>query len=163
MAAATVIHFGSDDCFRVPLLRGAGYEVHEPSSLENLKIHLLRKGEVDAVILSGVEPAFAEKAASLVRQRSAAPLILFRHPDVAVEESRFDRVFSWSMPEAQWLFETAVLVMQARVLRAQSEALRAEAEAVRIESRRQQARAESEKRRNADAGGLWKLEHFRND
>jgi hypothetical protein len=137
MATAKVIHFGSDDCHRVQVLRQAGYEVCESESLERLPLDLEGDG-VDAVIVSEVEPRCAEKVAILVRQHSGAPLILFRCPSVAHDESRFDRVYDSLVPTADWLSETAELVVQSK--HAASERLqRREAEGVRVENQRLRA------------------------
>jgi hypothetical protein len=123
MGSATVIHYGEDDCSRVPALKNAGYEVLVSDSLDRLKLDLER-GEVDAVIVSGLQPRCTKKAAVLVRRRCSAPLILFRGTDVKHDVNRFDRVFSSQVPEAHWLFDTAVLVMQCKELRGQAETLR---------------------------------------
>ena len=139
MATATVIHFGTDDCLRVPALRSAGYEVLVSDTLEELKLSLDHGEGVDAVIVSGSQPCCIEKAAALVRQHSSAPLILFRQPDAKHNESRFDRVYSGQVAEAQWLFETAVLVMQCKELRAQAEHLRKQSERVLRETSEVQA------------------------
>jgi hypothetical protein len=120
MAAATVIHFGSRDLYRVPMLRNAGYEVRESDSLDRLRIELERNEDLDAVIMSEVDPRCAELAATLVRERSSAPLILFCRPDVRIDESQFDRVFSLFYPKSFWLYETAVLVIERQKLRANS-------------------------------------------
>jgi hypothetical protein len=161
MAAATVIHFGSRDSYYVSVLRNAGYEVRESNSLNRLVIELERDEDLDAVIMSEVEPRYAKLAAVLVRERSSAPLILFLpRPYVRVDQSQFDRVFSWSYPEASWLYETAVLVIESQKLHAWANCLRRDSEAVRAQSVRQRARAESELQRNADASGLWKLEEY---
>jgi hypothetical protein len=163
MASATLIHFGSDDCLRIPVLRRAGYEVRMPLSLDSLRLDLQDDDDVDAIIVSGAEPACAKRAIHLVRRRSSAPLILFRRPDAAIEEGGFDRVFSPSMTEPQWLFEMAVVVMQHRELRAQSDRLRAEIMTLREDLLRLRAQLKLERLRNADAGGLWQLEGLEKD
>jgi hypothetical protein len=154
MADATVIHFGSDDCDRVQALQAAGYEVRESISLDTLRRDIERD-DVDAVIVSEAEPGATEKAAALVRQHTGAPLILFRRSQAALDESRFDRVFSWLIPAAHWLFETAVLVMQSKELRGQSEDLRSELEAMLAENRRQRVIAEAQ--RDVARGAVWTL------
>jgi hypothetical protein len=158
MAAASVVHFGNRDLYRVPVLRNAGYEVRESDSLDRFRIELERDLNIDAVIMSEVKPRHAEQAAVLARERCTSPLILFRHPDVTVDESKFDRVFSWFYPESFWLFETAMLVQWSMELRQSSERLRMESRAAWAETRRQRVRARLEGLRNKDAGGLWKLE-----
>jgi len=145
MAAATVVHFGWDDCHRVQTLQAAGYEVRESVSLDKLKLDVERD-DVDAVIVSEAEPDSTERAAVLVRQHSGAPLILFRRSIAALNISRFDRVYSSFIAPPFWLFETAVVVMQSRSLRAESKRLRRETEALRAKSRLQRARANALRR-----------------
>ena len=146
MAAAKVIHFGCDDCYRIQVLRHVGYEVRESDSLECLRLELERRNDVDAVIVAGVPPQRAEQAADTVRRYSDAPLILFRRPDDTLDESRFERVNSWLSRENYWLYTTAVLVMQSMETRAQSQKLCRDAEIVRSESRQQRARSEELRR-----------------
>ena len=146
MAAAKVIHFGCDDCYRIKVLRHVGYEVRESDSLDRLRLDLERGNDVDAVIVAGVPPQRAEQAAVLVRQYSPAPLILFRRSNDELDESRFDRVFSWFSPDTHWLYSTALLVMQSKELRAQAEHLRRDAEIVQAQSRQQRARSEELRR-----------------
>jgi hypothetical protein len=116
MAAATVIHFGSRDLYRVPMFWNAGYEVLESDSLDRLRIALEHDDDIDAVIMSEVDPRCAELAATLVRARSSVPLILFCHPHVRIDESQFDRVFSLFYPKSFWLYETTVLVIESQKL-----------------------------------------------
>jgi hypothetical protein len=73
--AAQVIHFGWDDCCRVPVLREAGFEVIEAKSLDELSADLQRNQKVDAVIVSeDVEPT-AERVADMVRRSTLAPVL----------------------------------------------------------------------------------------
>ena len=141
MAFSTVIHFGRDDAQHVKALRHAGYKVRESKSLNRLLIDLQDENELNAVIVSEAEPRRAEQAAVLVRHFSGAPLILFRPSHVAIDESRFDRVYSSPVPAANWLFDIAVLVMQNKELRADSERLLKQEQAVRAKTRRQWAPA----------------------
>jgi hypothetical protein len=127
MAAATVIHFGSDLCHRVPVLRREGYEVRELDSLDCLRMDLGRDKTVDAVIVSEFDPHCAEQAANLVRQSSDAPLILFRDSSAQLDESLFDRVYSCFTPGSHWLSEMAAVVIRSKELRAQSQAQPSEA------------------------------------
>jgi hypothetical protein len=147
MATATVLHFGSDDCHRVRVLRHAGYEVRELDSLDRLRLNLESGEDVDAVIVSEEGARYAEQAADLVRQHSGAPLVLFRQSHVNLDESRFDRVYPSLTPPPLWLFETAVIVMQSKELRAQSEWLRHEVKVLRTRSQQLRARSKELRQR----------------
>jgi hypothetical protein len=114
--AATVIHFGWDDCYRVQVLRFAGYEVRDPQSLETLAIELERADQIDAVVLSEDDLGTLQKSVDLVRRHSAAPLILFRRSRRRIDESAFDRVFTWLVRPEAWLSETAELIAMNRAL-----------------------------------------------
>lgn len=118
VAKAKVIHVGSDDCHRVEVLRRNGFEVLMSDSLDGLRLHLERETDVDAVFVTEETPQRAERAATLVRQHSGVPLILFRRSHTSLDESWFDRVYAPLVRPAAWLFETAVVIMQVRELRA---------------------------------------------
>src|SRR5947209_8439943 len=115
--AARVIHFGWDDCYRVQVLRSVGYEVHEATSLDALGLDLEQDSLVDAVVVSEDQPVTTEKAADLVRSKSRAPLILFRHSQRELDESKFDRVHSWFVTPAFWLADVAELIAASRACR----------------------------------------------
>ena len=109
---AKILHFGWDDCYRVQVLRGAGFAVVESETLEELCDHLQRGEPVDAVILSEAVPCTIEQAAAIVRTHCAAPMILFRRSLCLVDESAFDLVFAWFIPPPEWLEKTAELIAQ---------------------------------------------------
>ena len=85
---ARVIHFGLDDCYRVQVLRSAGYEVHESESLAGLAQDLQRDPGVDAVIVSEGTARITEEAAEIARDRGASPVVLFRCSRVHLDEKR---------------------------------------------------------------------------
>ena len=114
--AARILHFGWDDCYRVQVLRGAGYAVMESETLEELCDHLQPVEPVDAVILSEDTPHTIEQAAAIVRTHCAAPLILFRHSQCDLDESMFNQIFTCLDPPQEWLARTAELIAQSRAL-----------------------------------------------
>jgi len=119
MATARVLHFGPDDCDRVQELRDVGYDVCVSHSLNQLQSQLEGPEAIHAVMVEEGNPRSTRQAATLVRRRTAAPLILFRRTEVPLNLKRFDRVYSHSEPARHWLFDTAVLVEQLRMLEAQ--------------------------------------------
>ena len=145
--AARVIHYGWDDCYRVQVLRSAGFEVWEAPSLSTLDLDLQRDEPVDAVIVSEESRQSTEQALEMVRRRSLAPVILFRRAEPDVDHEAFDRVYSWCVPPAQWLSQTAELIARGRELQKESARLVREARAVREEIRRQCARSKHERTR----------------
>jgi hypothetical protein len=139
--AAQVIHFGNDDCYRVPVLRATGFEVIEAKSLDELGVDLQRNRQVDAVIVSeDIEPT-AERAADIVRRSALAPVVLFRRSQREINKSKFDKVYTYMTPPDVWLNETVVLIAKGYKLQAEAARLRAEAAAVQAETLRQGMRA----------------------
>jgi len=149
--AARVIYFGCDDCYRVPVLRNAGYEVHQLESLDELSIDL-QQNQVDAVIVSEDDGQAAGRAITLAREQTTAPLILFRRSAGELDENRLcDQVYWPGVRAEDWLSQTADLIAlcresrkQSLAIQAQSQQLRREAQSVREESRRQRERAHVE-------------------
>jgi hypothetical protein len=165
MATAKVIHFGNDDCHRVESLQHMGFEVFVSNSLDRLRLQLEFEADVDAVLVSEETQQQAEQAADVVRKYGDVPLILFCDSEAALDESRFDRVFTPRVPSAHWLYETAVLIDQSRALRKKFESLKAESERLIKECKTvcrkiewQRARARTLRRCKADANRFWKLD-----
>lgn len=142
--AARVLHFGWDDCYRVLVLRRAGYAVTEAQTLAELDCGLQRDGPVDAVVLSEDGWPVIEQAVEIVRRQSVAPLILFRRSHDDIDEGRFDQVYPWFVSPAEWLKRTADLIARSRGLRERSASLRLQSQAVRRETQRQRTRLQAE-------------------
>lgn len=153
---ARLIHYGWDDCYRVQVLRSAGFEVQEAASLDMLDLHLQSDEKVNAVIVSEENRPSTERALEIVRRRSLAPVILFRRNEPDVDKNSFDRVYSWCVPPAEWLAQTAELIAKGRGLREQSARLVREAQAVTEETRRQGSRSAHERSRIALRAPFWK-------
>ena len=139
--AARVIHFGWDDCYRVPVLRAAGFEVEEAKSLGELGVDLQRKQAVDAVIVSEELEPTAELVAERVRKAVPVPVILFRRSQREIDERKFEKVYTCTTPPDVWLSEMAALIAKGYKLQAEAAHLREEAAEVQAETRRQRMRA----------------------
>ena len=129
--AVRVICFGRDDCYRVPVLQSAGYEVTEAESLDSLALDLQGNDRVDAVIVSEDDHRSAENAADLVRQQSTAPIILFWRHNGGIDESKFDLVCSSFVEPQVWLERTAALILRKLPVQMESERLYSEMKAAR--------------------------------
>lgn len=145
--AATLIHFGCDDCHRVAVLKSAGYDIHEPKTLDELGILLLQDQHVAAVIISEEDSRSAEQAATVARERTNVPVILFRRSGTDLNEHLFDRVYASFLQPDEWLAETAELIELNRIscerLKAvgeHSEHLKREVQSAKGQSRWQRAR-----------------------
>jgi hypothetical protein len=118
--AASVVHFGEDFCFRVSVLKSAGYVVAECDSVDGLSRALT--WNPDAVVLEEGPRALIYEAISLTRSRSTASLILFRKnidrfiPDV------FDLVIPSLTEPQQWLNDIAALIARTKHLRSVTDA-----------------------------------------
>lgn len=154
--AARFIHFGWDDCYRVQVLRSVGFEVRESQSLDGLRIDLQRDEPVDAVVLSEDEAHQIREAATVVRQNSVAPLILFRRTEGPMDESLFDQVYSSLVPPRQWLMQTARLIARSRSLQQESARLVCEAKMAAETCRWECGRLRSQRRQYTNRKDPWK-------
>ena len=153
--AARVIHFGWDDCYRVPVFRTIGLEVWEAESLDELSFDLQRGEKVDAVVLSEDDRETTERAAAVVRQHSTAPLILFRRFHDGLDESRFDCVFAPLVPPEQWLLQAAEMIAARHAIQVESARLLCECRALVEKSQRLRARSRAEGKSNVNLDGSW--------
>ena len=153
--AARVIHFGIDDCYRLSVLRRAGYAIDSCSDLVEFQAAL--DAEADIIMVDDGDGFLPESVISLARTRSAAPIVLFLRATRADTTShQVDLVVPTLTPPQEWLLDLANLIIHSRALRASSEMLRRqsgqlrqESAAVREPSRRERARSRHETSRNA--------------
>jgi hypothetical protein len=155
--ATSVIHFGEDICFRLPVLESAGYSVAECHSIELLSAALRHNPE--AVLLEEEPQSLIEAAAFLTRSRSAASLILFHSEVDSFTAGDFDLVIPSLTPPEEWLSEIADLLQQSRTIRAESQtllkassSLRQDSAAVRKAVSEERARSIRERARSIGHG-----------
>ena len=132
--AARVIHFGVDQCYRLSVLRRAGYDVDNCGSLIQLCEALDSTGETDAVMVNDSDGSVPSQAISLARSRTSAPIILFPHSIRTYSTADFDLVVPCFTPPEEWLLDLANLIVDSRVVRAYSQLLTERAEVLRSES-----------------------------
>ncbi len=124
--AARVIHFGVDDCYRLSVLRRAGYDVDDCSDEIQLRAVLETMGEADAVMVNDSDGSIPESVISLARARCAAPIILFPNASRTYSaEQEVDLVVPSFTPPQEWLLKLANLIVRSRTLRAYSQLLQA--------------------------------------
>jgi hypothetical protein len=155
--ATSVIHFGEDICFRLPVLESAGYEVADCHSVEMLSAALSKFPE--AVLLEEEPKLLVEAAAFLTRSRSAASLILFRSEVDSFKAGDFDLIIPSLTPPDEWLTEIATLLERSRTIRMNSQtlhkassSLRQDSAALRKVVSEERARSIRERSRN---GHIW--------
>jgi hypothetical protein len=141
-SSARVLHVGEDVCFRISVMEAAGLVVCRSNGTDEGISEALRDAGISAVAFSQLRSAHL---VSVARSLTPAPLILFRDPDVEVEESEFDVVIPPATAPARWLKSLATAIEDARYLQARSQQLRNESAAVRAKFR--EIRAEARRRR----------------
>lgn len=123
--AATVVHFGTNDCNRVLVLRSAGYLVDDCPSINEFRSVLERDTRPDALLFSEKRPAERVDAVVLARSRfSQTPLILFEDLNGSEDEQNFDLVIHPLTAPAVWLQEVAATIERTRALQADSIVIR---------------------------------------
>lgn len=139
--AARLIHFGLDDCYRVNVLRRAGYEIDDCTSLVQLREALESNAEADAVMLNGVHGSIPFQAISITRSRIPAPIVLFTNPGHTYPIDKIDLIVPAFTRPTEWLLDLAKLIIHYRTVRSRSQLIREHSEMLRRQSA--QARAKS--------------------
>jgi hypothetical protein len=145
---ALVVHFGHDVCYRIHVLRSAGYAVRQSTTLVTLTRDLQGEQQIDAVLISENDPVIATAAAELVRRHSCVPLILFRRSEGVLDEMKFDRVYRSLVWPPFWLTEIQLSIKQCQQARKNSERLLQESVVFREKCRLERARIFEELDRN---------------
>jgi hypothetical protein len=120
MAAATIIHHGTDEGHRVAMLKTAGYIINNCDSFAQLHSALMAIPPVDAEAIAECRDEPCEKAISLSRAASAVPLILFQSAIPQFNESNFDLVVPALTPPQVWVDEVKRVIEESRNLRTYS-------------------------------------------
>ena len=110
MASARIIHFGTDDCHRLTVLRSAGYAVEDCRSLHAFREALTSDGKPEAVLITECEGSLQGDAISLSRSRTPVPLVLFRRSNGDLRDESFDLVIDSLTPPTRWLVEIDDLI-----------------------------------------------------
>lgn len=129
--AARVIHFGVDQCYRLNVLRRAGYEVDTCGNLIQLREILESKGETDALMVSDSDGSVRSQAISLARSRTSAPIILFPDSIHSYSTAEVDLVVPCFTPPEEWLLDLANLIVHSRAVREYSRLLKEESKSLR--------------------------------
>lgn len=146
--AARVIHFGSDDCHRLTVLRSAGFAVAECSSLSQFRKALKAVENPDAVCVvegNGVKP---EAVGEMARANCSAPVVLFRTSYRNSEEAHFDLIVPTLTPPEIWLREIETLINRSRKLQARSLVLIENGREIRRESAAAREKSQAERARS---------------
>lgn len=126
--AARIIHFGIDECYRLKVLRRAGYEVDDCRNFIQFRSALDCEIAADAVILNDSQGSVPLTAIPLARSRTTAPIILFPYSRRSYLWEQVDLVVPSFTPPKDWLLDFANLILRAGALRAYAELLQEHAE-----------------------------------
>lgn len=114
MAAARLIHFGEDECYRTPIMRGAGYNVEQCESIPDLQQALKSPETTDLICISESYHRPREDALAISRALSKAPVVLFRSTMHRYIADRFDlEIDTLAEPEV-WLLQLDGLIEESR-------------------------------------------------
>lgn len=146
--AAKIVHFGIDSCYRLGVLRRAGYVIENCSNLEEVCAAVKPDRETDAIMINDSDGSLPPHAISLVRTRTTAPIIVFPSSLRLYQPQEIDLLVPAFTPPEEWLIDLANLIVQGRALRAysrslqeQSQSLRRDSLAIRVTSIRERERA----------------------
>jgi hypothetical protein len=118
--AATVLHFGIDECNRVLVLRHAGYLVDDCPSINQFRTSLNRGIQPEALLFSKSSQVERQKVVTLARSSFLrAPLIRFEDMNDRKDDQNFDLVIDPLITApAMWLQEIAATIERTHALRA---------------------------------------------
>jgi hypothetical protein len=127
--SVSLVHYGVDECLRVPVLQYAGFDVAECDSFSDLE-QILRGQHVDAVVFAELP---AEVLIGDVHRISEALLVCFTSGTFAYEY-QLDLVIARPARPEEWLVSIGNLLEKSSGLRLQYQAARIEADGLRAES-----------------------------
>jgi hypothetical protein len=153
----SILHFGQDACFRIPLLQGAGYVVRDCPSGIQLRSFLQSGTITDAVVLTEGYGSLSKSELSLTRSRSAVPFIVFEEQDQSLLGAPFDLVIPFRADPVQWIGDIDALIATSRAVRVRSRQLvedsiklAAQTEKIIARTRREIARSRQERSRQIE-------------
>lgn len=121
--AASLLHFGVDECNRVLLLRDRGYSVDLCLTLGEFHSTLANRAEAQAVLVPERPGIERREVVTLTRTTSRAALVLFSGT-YTEEAPEFDLVIPPLDSPADWLQKIAILIEKSRALNSASRVIR---------------------------------------
>ncbi|KAA6465235.1 hypothetical protein DYQ86_04630 [Acidobacteria bacterium AB60] len=139
MAPARVLHFGPDTLHRAQVLRAAGYEVEQCTTLTDFASALRLGRKAQVICISEEEDCPSEGAIAIAAMYATAPIVLFS----ASTHHRIQRAWDLEVQPLThpkvWLADLATLVRMTAATIAAPKDLRRQREQVRDEAAPQQA------------------------
>lgn len=156
--APTIIHFGEDQFLRLPVLRKAGYLVQKCLSIPEFKEYLSSNRTPCAIVMAEANASSMERAISLARSRTSAPVILFPGTRRTNLEARFDLIIPALTPPREWLLDLNNLIAWSGALR--SEATITQEQAARLREECEKLRAHSRMERERSLQERYRMDQF---
>lgn len=116
--APKVLHFGTDDCNRLLVLRRVGYSVDLCPIVEEFHSVLQKRADADAVLVTAGPVSDRRQVVMRTRSYSHAPLVLFNTSCDCADECEFDLVIAPLTHPEVWLRKIAALIERTRALNA---------------------------------------------
>ena len=148
--AAKVLHFGTDDCNRLLVLRSVGYDVEFCPSLVEFP-PLLQRSDPDAVLVTGRPNRERGQVVTLTRELSHARLILFGSSHSVAGDGEFDLVIPPLMHPEEWLQQVSSVIERSRTLTATATVIREQSVLLRKDSEIARLKSMIERERSATA------------
>lgn len=102
-----IVHVGEDICYRVPVLRRAGFKVDVCISTDQLSDNLFNRPETDAILISDPGREISEEILRRIRGCSSAPIVLFQSSSRDYPNAWFDLVIPVLSRPVEWLRDIA--------------------------------------------------------
>ena len=110
-----IIHFGWDGCYRLAVLRRAGYQVTEAGNLAELSGELRAAGYYDAVVVSEDSGMDLREVLMAIRDATKAPAVLFRGSRSEFDGQSFELVIDRTLSPQEWLRAMASVIVRYRM------------------------------------------------
>ena len=122
--ASTLVHYGTEYCNRLLVLRAAGYSVDACSSVREFRASLEQRAALKAVLVAARPDTERRQVVTLTRENSHAGLVLFDSTCSDGEERGFDIVIPPQTRPEDWLRKIAELIAKSRSLNAAATTIR---------------------------------------
>lgn len=102
-----IVHVGEDICYRVSVLRRAGFKVDVCISADQLSDNLFNRTKADAILITDPGREVSEKTLRRIRGCSSAPIVLFQSSSRDYPNAWFDLVIPVLSRPVEWLRDVA--------------------------------------------------------
>ncbi len=143
----SMVHFGNDESFRLPILSNAGFSVLVCGTSVTALHDAVFGMDIDADLFSEGGAPFDAYVPSLARKLNPAPLIVFQGAHERCNPSEFDLVIPSFSHSRDWLASISDLLKHSSSIQEHSKALRIQSSLLREDSARVRAKSRQERER----------------